>query len=476
MQIDTKNQTWLLILIAGIVAHFAALQAASTVNALWWDEYFSIWASDPALPFATVFWDRIAPDSNLPSYFSLLSLVRRLGIDSSLAGRLINEACFLAAAAFVVARGIRTDRTLEAAVAVAVFLISAPVIAFGLELRVYGPALAAVLAAAWASFDTIQSDRRPLPAWQMALIGALAAATHLYGGLAAGALAAATLIVARRNPRLWAGPLAMGTAATIVTGSWLVWNFGSSYLVSHILFSVLGGILQVFSFADFILGTLALLPFVIVALLVMAKDPATKPPAILAAIAIALFILLPALASFAKPILTTRYLYVGAPIFTTALAFGLAAGADRQTRQIAAITLLLLAAIGSFTGIQFVANKFAWKGADIVRTLGAGCPAGSIKVNRPFRAEQNDPWRFGLAMATGLPEATFAVTRDGKAPDYTGPACPVLAYVVHVWTEDANLPDTAVLGERFGFDIKPELKPTVIPTGNGYVIVKRAGN
>lgn len=470
---DLSTRAWVLVLAAGIVAHLAALQAASAVNALWWDEYFSIWASEPSLPFGELFRDRIAPDSNLPTYFSLLAIARRFGLESVLAGRLINSLFTAAAVLYVVRRGVVTGRPLIAAVAAAAWLVSAPAIAFGLELRVYGPALATTLAAAWVACETALPGHRPPPVWHMALIGALAASTHLYGGLAAGALAAGALLVTRTGAGLWRGPLAMGLAASLVTGTWLVWNFGSSYLVSHILFSVLGGILQVFSFLDFSLGHLALLPFVVIALVVMRRDAGTRPVASLALVAIGLFILLPALASFAKPILTTRYLYVGAPILTTALAFALVPGAASQTRQLAVVTLVLLSAVGAFTGIAFVAAKFSWKGHEIVAAMAKDCPAGSIKVNRPFRAEQNEPWRFGLAMASGLPASTFAVTRDGNAPDFTGFDCPVLAWVVHVWTEDAVLPDAAVLGPRFGFDINPATRPAVIATGNGYVVLKR---
>jgi hypothetical protein len=76
--------------------------AIAEVNGWWFDELFSIWSSNPAEPFSTVFMGRIEPDTTPPLYGSLLYWVRTLIKDDRQAIFVLNTSAIVIAAIAVI--------------------------------------------------------------------------------------------------------------------------------------------------------------------------------------------------------------------------------------------------------------------------------------------------------------------------------------------------------------------------------------
>ncbi len=101
--IRTKVPTWLNIVFVLCVALLFAgeLASVSAISGWWFDDLFSLWASEPTLPFGVVFRERILTDFNPPLYFSLLHLVRQAIPDDGIAVIAVNIGAIAVAAAAI---------------------------------------------------------------------------------------------------------------------------------------------------------------------------------------------------------------------------------------------------------------------------------------------------------------------------------------------------------------------------------------
>jgi hypothetical protein len=135
--IYSKTPNWTLIFfllcIAGIFSVELALVSAR--SGWWLDDLFSLWASDPRMPFQLAFADRILPDSNPPLYFSLLHFVRQLISDDGSAVIAVNIGAIIAAAVAVFIPSKRLGLSGLAITGIAAFVLSGPILYFASEGR-----------------------------------------------------------------------------------------------------------------------------------------------------------------------------------------------------------------------------------------------------------------------------------------------------------------------------------------------------
>lgn len=457
----------------------------------WWDEYFSLWASDPGIPFALAFQERIFPDSNPPLYFSLLYVARTILGHADAAILAINGAATLLAVCAVVAIGARSGRAVAAVLSVAVFLLGGPVLAQVDEARGYLLGLSIVLVATWLTAEAVEGDRAPPNVAVMAAVGLAAAMTHVYAALACAALAAggglATLGEARRR---WPSLAALGAGATIATGIWFAINAGSAERVNWIQFNLEWSTASYRQVSALVFGTWLLAVPAVGGLALAAADPPRRRLASAMLVALIVFLTVPIAVSFVRPIITARYLALGSPIVIVGLALcafpgpGRASGHRPASRlgtaaRLLALVMLLASALAGASAAWIWREDIAfWHGgppvaALVARATSAGldpavlCPAGSVATNGPLMAIHDDAWTYGLSHASGLPPETFAIVRPGQSPR-PAPGCPVLGWIEHVWDGAAELPDAEVLrqlalpeGTRHG---------AILRTGHGYVI------
>ena len=457
-----------LLLGAGLAAHVLAVVVTWRAG-FWFDEYFTLWATDPSLDFGTLFRTRIAPDSNLPTYYLLIAGLRRAGLPDGVLGLVVAEASYAAAVLVVWWRGRRAGLEVAAAAAIAGFLAAGPVIANAAELRVFGPTLAAVFALGWIGLESLAPERPAPSAWLAGALGALAAGLHLFGGLAAGGLALGMLAADVRTPRRWPAALAMGGAATAVSLAFVLANWSSGRFVAWIRFDVASVATAYFSATIVAFGFgLAVLPLVRLSGLVR-DDAATARIARAAGVAFAAFVLLPILASFVRPIIVPRYLVIGGPLLWLLPAFGLAIGATEPVRRWSMVTLAALLIGGPAAAALDLGRRPVWEGGALVGALGRGCPAGSIAVLGARVAEQNAAMIHGYALASGLPEATFTV---GPVPPDR--SCPVAGWAEHINPALAGIPYDEMVRVGFPGRVGAGERPVVVWRRDGYVAVRGA--
>jgi len=135
--------TWqvIVLLLCVAVLFTGELASVSAISGWWFDDLFSLWASEPTLPFTVAFRERILPDSNPPLYFSLLYFVRQRISDDGSAVIAFNIGAIIAAAAAVYIPSRRAGLCGLAIAGIAAFVLSGPVLYFAPEGRSYVMAL-----------------------------------------------------------------------------------------------------------------------------------------------------------------------------------------------------------------------------------------------------------------------------------------------------------------------------------------------
>ncbi len=137
-----NSLAWSCALLAIALAIFAAFQASVIPGMSFWvDELFSFYAGDPRISFSEAFATRILPDTNGPIYFSLIYLVQGAGLEGRTAFVVLNYTVIAALFALVIERGWRTGMLATAISAVAIMLVSGPLLTYAPEGRVYGMAM-----------------------------------------------------------------------------------------------------------------------------------------------------------------------------------------------------------------------------------------------------------------------------------------------------------------------------------------------
>src|SRR5271166_2137385 len=135
----SKTPTWVVVvsLICIALVFSGELASVSAVSGWWFDDLFSLWASDRTLPFDVAFSERILPDSNPPLYFSILYFVRQLIPDDGMAIIAVNIGAMIAAAVAVYIPSRRVGLSGLAIAGIAAFVLSGPVLYFAPEGRSY---------------------------------------------------------------------------------------------------------------------------------------------------------------------------------------------------------------------------------------------------------------------------------------------------------------------------------------------------
>jgi hypothetical protein len=431
------------IFIAALGVFLLEHSAIAAVNGWWFDELFSIWSSNSSEPFSAMFMERIVPDTTPPLYDSLLYWARSLIQDDRRAVFVLNMSAILISVGAVILSG-RKAGSFGFALATSIgFLLSGPVLRFAPEARPYAIAMALAFVTSWFSASAIQEPHaRPRRA-SFAVLGIVAALTHIYAALLCGSFAAALVLLAVfwRRSDLMASGLILGISATLVLSIWL-----ALWLPFHTLEGLYWFKLSYETVVSALWEAkqLAVGPHLLIALAVLVSLglfwPSTRILTSGFLIAFAVFLSVPLLISLKQPIILGRYWLQGAPALIVLVAFlsrtWLLDGLSRRLRlvptagAVAAIAFLIVSdAAGFVTARAFTASKPAWKGAARVAPLARDCPAASVHVNGfvPF-----------FAYTTRVPDMVFADVRE-PTTGLLNPAdslCPVLG-----WAEEPHPPD-----------------------------------
>jgi hypothetical protein len=417
--------------------------AIAALNGWWFDELFSIWSSNPAEPFSTVFMGRIEPDTTPPLYGSLLYWVRTLIKDDRQAIFVLNMSAILIAAIAVILSA-RKARLFYLAVMTSIaFLLSGPVLRFVSEARPYALAMALAFVTSWFSALAILIPRARQSPTSFAVLGIVAGLTHIYAALLCGSFAAAlvSLAVIWRRSDLMASGLSLGISATLVLSMWLaLWlpfhSVENLYWMNLSYPTVLSALWEA--------KQLAIGPHLLIALIALLTFgvlwPTTRMLTLAFLVAFAIFLFVPLLISLKQPIIFGRYWLQGTPAIITLIAFlartWLFDGISRRSHLMpiagagAAVAFLAISdATGFITARAFTAAKPIWKGALVVAPLARDCPTASVHINGFIPL---------FAYTSQLPDAVFADARE-SATDVVNPAdskCPVLG-----WAEEPHPAD-----------------------------------
>lgn len=448
-------------------------------NGLWIDEYFSLWASDPALPLSRLLTERIFPDTNPPLYFSLLALLRPAIETPRAAFLVLNLVVIALTAAFVFARGRSAGLPATALLAIALFVVSGPVLYYAAEGRAYLMGLCAAFAIAWAGAAATESRAGASDLGWFAALGVLAALSHVFAALFAGAFAAGLALeglLKRRFDLLRAG-LVLGGSASVVFGVWLVFALPYMSNVAWIEFSV-SAVREALWYVRQLTFGHALIALAVIAFLVWSgRRQEMRPHLRVFAVAMALFAALPVLASFFTPLVVGRYWLIGAPAIVVLAALALrtelraasaAGGAAGRARMSAAFggAAMLAASVFGFVNAQvFMQTKPVWRGAALVAPLLADCGPGAVHV-----------WDNHLyATASGAPEPIF---QDARRPDLSrhetsASSCPVLGWAEHVRQGDDYMQaaSDAELLSLLGITVSPA-EARIVRHSSGFVVLR----
>ncbi len=433
-----------MLVIAGML--FVVAQVSiNAVNGWWLDELFTLGVSDSSLPFWRAFVERIAPDSNPPLYFSLVYAVRLFISDDRLALLLLNIGFLAAGSGAVLASARPSGKQTVAALAVAAFLLSGPVLAYAPEGRAYLAALTIAFCASWFALLSVWAVSRQR-LWPFVVLGGLAALLHVYAALYCGALAAGMLVLAlmdRSRRDLVAPSLALGISSTAVVLVWVLTALHSMGNVDWIEFSLQSVRDAIWYVRSLAVGNVFALLLLATLLVYGLVRPATRSIVIVFGIAFALFAALPLAVSLKKPLIAGRYWLIGAPGLIVLVA-GLAEAWYGQVRndglnrpaRLALAGVLVLAAMSTVSGFltarQFTAPKPIWEGAAIVRPLLEKCAPASVHVGIAQLNDRGPIWSFAYTVGQSPALFTDVAAPATKPLAAAQASCPVLAWAEHV--------------------------------------------
>jgi hypothetical protein len=428
---------------AAFVVFLLEHSAIAAVNGWWFDELFSIWSSNPAEPFSTVFMERIEPDTTPPLYGSLLYWARTFIKDDRQAIFVLNTSAILIAAIAVILSARKAGFSRLAVMTSIAFLLSGPVLRFVSEARPYAVAMALAFVTSWFSALAILAPRARRGPTSFALLGIVAGLTHIYAALLCASFAAAlvSFAVIWRRSDLTASGLSLGISAALVLSIWLaLWLPFHSLADLHWMKLSYATVLSALWEAK----QLAIGPHLLIALIALlafgALWPTTRMLTLAFLVAFAIFLILPLLISLKQPIIFGRYWLQGTPAIIVLIALlartWLFDGISWRPHLMpiagacAAVVFLAISdATGFITARAFTAAKPIWKGASVVAPLARDCPIASVHVNGFIPL---------FAYTSQIPDAVFADARE-SATDLVNPAdskCPVLG-----WAEEPHPAD-----------------------------------
>lgn len=484
-------------LILGATALMAAAQLTlDQVNERWFDEYFAFWASDPSIPFREALRDRIFPDPNPILYFSLLYGVRSLGLNEGASVLLINAAAVLLCLAIGWRAVSRAHLPMFGAFGLAAGLSCGAMLIFVSEGRAYAIAAACGLALSAIAFSALawRADARDFVL--AGLVSALAALTHTYAALFAGAVGAGLVLCGRfreggrHRDDLTGLGLVIGLSASVVFFAWIAaalqaGGFGAIGEGKFWLTFTLDSVRTALGLAKRLaFGPNAVFALTAVSVLALLAHRRTWREALLLGVIVAVFFLLPLLVSFHTPMVHGRYFAVAAPALVFGVVMLARAGAGERlevmarapTGALAAAMacLSLIATIPLHFGYAYdhVRAKAGWRGADLALDQARGC-TGEVRVISMPAAPQLFAYLFetrGLA----------ARARDAKtAPpqDVSDAPCALLGWGEHITKLDK--PATALSDEEIlallGLTNTRRAPLAVARHRSGFVVLKASG-
>jgi hypothetical protein len=487
--IPARMPTWAItLLMLGVSLLFAdELASINAISGWSYDDLFSLWASEPTKPFLVVFRERIITDSNPPLYFSLLHLLRQTIPDDGMAIVAVNAGAIAAAAAAVYMPSRPAGVSGLAMAGIAAFALSGPVLYFTPEGRSYVMALSIVFVASWYTALLIEG----FPAFTVkkaAILGCLAAMTHVYAALFCGSIAAGLLIAGpsyKRKDLLKPG-LALGLSASLVFGIWLSIAYDTLGNIDWIEFSARGVLNAALSVKEIALGSNASAIVLLAIFSYGLLNKTSRPLFFVFLIAFLLFALLPVITSFVQPIIRSRYWQIGAAALPVLLLFAAKSwifenievpGDNRIAVGSAALCVLAASSVfGIANAKHYLHTKGFWRGADLVRPYVSHCREGSVHVYYEHPTKPYEPWPWELwdfHKLTGAPQAVFADAGAEATPwlDAADSSCPVLG-----WAEDSldwqKIQDTDLV--RF-LKINTSLNEVqIVRHETGFVILKRS--
>jgi hypothetical protein len=414
----------------------------------WTDELFSFWAGDPSLSFGDAFFQRILPDTNGPIYFSLVHVAQSLGFEGRAAFLAINLPVLAILLGLILWRGWRHGALAEALWTCALFLVTASALAYIAEGRVYGMTMATAAVMAFVAGVRITSpamqgreERRDMII--CGVLAFLASWMHLYGTLFAGSIGAALIVAGWFAGRRWdlmrlGLVLGVSTVIGFITwiaiafpmfsrtasqGFWLPFNMDVIKEAAWMMKEFMVGFTPVLAVAAaFIGGSLFL--------------RASRPAALLTIVTAVLFIGLPIMASLHTVIFTGRYLLSGAPALIILFFFVLRAhlpqvlqaGAPAWIRAVAAagaVTLVSASVTGVPTASWHFANRWDWRGMDVIAPLLPACQEAEVRV---LNTSLSTHYGFTYLLEGALTHTDAAKARSRDVADIN---CAVVAWGEH---------------------------------------------
>ncbi|MFG1371630.1 hypothetical protein V5F32_05610 [Xanthobacter oligotrophicus] len=432
---------WVVLAWVVLALAFALLATIETLLsphfALWLDELFSLWTTDPTLPLKASA-ARITGDSNPPLYYALLRVVRIFVPEPTGAIFLSNGIALFSASAFVLWISARAGKPLLACLGIAAFALSGPTLFFFQEGRAYFLSNSLVFALTWQAALIVDDPAVRAPPVRVALLGAAAALSHVFAGLAAGAIAAGLLACGLLGKRkdLVAQGLALGGSATVVFGLWLASAIGTIGNIGWIQFSLADVTTAIVYVVFLSVGKRMLAPLVVF-LGYAACLKRTRPMLILFGVAILVFVTLPIAVSFHTPLITGRYWQIGAPALIVALVFLARAFSMPPATPwgyaatIGVVLYLIVATVKGFSSARFLLEvELAWSGSDLVAKLAKDCPSGSVRI-KAFGFDGSYASDL-YSVASGLPTSLFVHANAAPPVSARDAPCPVIGWGEHV--------------------------------------------
>ena len=468
----------------------AALASVTAISGWWFDDLYSLWASDPATPFNIAFKERIITDSNPPLYFSLLYFLRQVISDDKTAVIAMNVGAIIAAGIAVYIPSRRVGLNGLAIAGIAAFALSGPVLYFGPEGRSYVMALSIAFVASWYAAMAIAGFPEQLTLKRAVALGCLAALTHVYAALFCGSLAAGLLVLAGFGGRReFVKPaLALGLSASVVFGIWLSIAFETRANIDWIVLSTRNVLNAALSVKQLAVGSNWQL-FILMAIFIFGLfNRRSRPLFIVFCVCFLLFALLPIIVSFVQPIIRNRYWQIGGAALPVLAVFaarlwileGLRTP-SRLSLTAGGAALFFLGAsclLGFANATHYMPSKPFWRGADIVRPLLARCEGSSVHVyyENPSVPFVSFPWEmWDFQKLTGAPSSLFKDPRESATPflKATASSCPVLG-----WAEDSldwqKLSDAKLL-KLLKIEASMD-EVTILRQKTGFVILKRSAD
>jgi hypothetical protein len=329
---------------------------------LWFDEYATLYFSDPTAPFSF-----LVTDTNPPLYYFLVRIARSSGLEpqSSLWVTNFSAALVFSTIAYLFMR--RTYSRLVAGTIIAIVLAGPAVLTFALEGRGCALGQFACLATTAGLSTQSEAGRRPSDFSLLALLAGLSAATHIYAGLYVSVLGVAfgfSGIVTNDRSKLVAG-ITVCAASILVTAIWVITArrvlLGGNPSLSWIPSSTSYTVGQLWFFNKMLSGAGFNLVVLLVGISLCALIPGPRYYALIFCFAAASFLAVPILVSTKVPMLAGRYFAIAVP---SLILIALNAGAatvmkrDRRVIRLAAASFLSLFALVNIMTAHKVAARF----------------------------------------------------------------------------------------------------------------------